>query len=297
MIIKLNYRLLGIFLALLIVGGFWIADLAIEKEPLSFAMGAKTADTPVSEEVRLPVIMYHHLLKDEARRGDYVISPTLFEADLKYIKENGYTTITAAQLLAFIKQGDPLPDKPIMITFDDGYETVYSYAFPLLQKYEMKAIISIIGKHTDIFSQEEEPHHLNYSHVSWDELREMQKSGVFEIENHSYDMHNPRGSERYGSSKTGGESDSGYRDALIKDVGGLSESIEAEIGERPIMFAYPFGAISKAAEPVLTELGFSILLTCEEKVNILKPGQGIPVKLKRFNRAGGYETKEFFMKL
>lgn len=292
MIIKLNYRVIGIVLALLIVGGFWIAELFGPQNPLSLSV-----DVSGETETALPVVMYHHLLKDEARNGDYVISPKQFEADLIYIRDKGYTTITTAQLLDFIQNGTPLPEKPIMITFDDGYETVYSYAYPILKKYDMKAIISVIGKHTDIFSKEGEPHHLNYSHASWEELREMQESGIFEIQNHSYDMHDPRGSARYGSSKKGSESSEGYRDALIKDIGGLSETIEREIGVRPILFAYPFGAISKEAEPVLKELGFTVLLTCEEKVNYIKEGQPLPIKLKRFNRAGKYTTEEFFKKL
>ena len=89
--------------------------------------------------VELPIIMYHSVLK--SRSGDYIVHPSELENDLKYIKENGYETVVMADLINFVYEGVELPEKPIMITFDDGYYNNLGYAVPLLQKYGMKAVI------------------------------------------------------------------------------------------------------------------------------------------------------------
>lgn len=248
--------------------------------------------------VPLPVVMYHHILESPSRLGDYVISPDQFESDLQFLASHGYQTVTPADVLAFIENGTPLPEKCVMLTFDDGYESTYTYAFPLLQKYGMTAIISIIGVHTERFSNPEEPRHINYSHVSWDQLREMTESGVFTIGNHTMDLHNDgTNGKRKGIGALTGESASAYSSAISADLSTLNRRIEEELGTSPVVFTYPFGTLCDFAKPVLTDLGFSILLTCEEKVNTLKPNQELPIALKRFNRAHRYDSAAFFKKL
>lgn len=290
LIIKINYNFIAFLLAVLLVGSFCVIEFILPQDKL--VMTEETEQT-----VTLPVVMYHHLSVTSSRLGDYVISPEQFEEDLKYIQKCGYTTISAAELLDFLKEGKILPQKPIMITFDDGYESVHEYAFPLLKKYNMKAIIAIIGKHTDIFSKEEQPKHINYSHVSWGQLREMQESGVFEIANHSYDMHDNQSGKRKGIRKMEGESDTEYSEAIYEDVGGLSREIEKELGITPNIFAYPFGAICSESKTILEELEFEIILTCEEKPNHLFSHSDLPVPLRRYNRAHKYSTYDFFKKI
>lgn len=290
MVIKMNYNIVAFALSIVVVIVFCMAELAI---PADINVEA----TSIEDQVELPVAMYHHISKSPSRLGNFVVSPTQFEDDLKYIKKSGYETISAKQLIDFFEKGTDLPEKPIMITFDDGNESVHEYALPLLQKYNMKAIISVIGKHTDIFSDENAIRHINYSHVTWSQLKEMQESGVFEIGNHTYDMHDNPGGKRYGVLIKKGESDEDYRDALTKDIGGLSDQIEKEVGVKPEVFAYPFGKSSKKTKEIIKDLGFKIIFTCEEKINKLRPYTEEPVCIRRFNRASRYSTHEYFKKL
>ena len=90
------------------------------------AVKETTADT---DSVKLPVIMYHSLLKDEKLQNDYTVSPTLFENDLKYLTENGYTTVVVNDLTDYVYGKKSLPEKCIMLTFDDGYYNNYYYDF------------------------------------------------------------------------------------------------------------------------------------------------------------------------
>lgn len=284
MVFKLNYTILTVVIAIIFVFTC-----------LSLGNPTAQSNANINEYTALPVIMYHHILK--SKQGDYIVSPTQFENDLKYLRDRGYQTITTAELLSFIEKGTPLPQKPIMITFDDGYESVYAYGFPLLKEYNMTAVTSVIGKHTDIFSNPDETKHLNYSHSSWNQLREMQESGVFEIGNHTYNMHDHGDGKRYGIKIKQGEDITEYENTLGKDIGGLNAQITKEIGITPTVFAYPFGALCKESKLILKNMGFKIILTCEEKVNKIEQGTALPISLKRFNRAAKYETADFFNKM
>ncbi|MBR1738650.1 MAG: polysaccharide deacetylase family protein, partial [Firmicutes bacterium] len=84
--------------------------------------------TEAENTVELPIIMYHNITEKYDMTGKYAVMRTQFENDLKYIKENGYTTITAKELINYAENNGQLPEKPIMITFDDGYESFYAYA-------------------------------------------------------------------------------------------------------------------------------------------------------------------------
>ena len=75
------------------------------------------------EGIELPIVMYHHILKDQSRLNKYTISPDEFRRDMQYLQDNGYTPVLMQDLLLFVQEGVPLPDKPVMITFDDGYES------------------------------------------------------------------------------------------------------------------------------------------------------------------------------
>ena len=106
------------------------------------------------------------------------------EEDLLYLQRQGCTTVVMSDLIAYVQQGTPLPEKPVMITFDDGYYNNYLNAYPLLQKYQMKAVISIIVGETDKYSELDENKE-NYSHITWDMINEMMESGLEEVPNPS----------------------------------------------------------------------------------------------------------------
>ncbi|MCL2677660.1 MAG: polysaccharide deacetylase family protein, partial [Clostridiales bacterium] len=146
-------------------------------------------------EVPIPIVMYHRLSENQGSLGKYTITPAEFESDLLYLREHGYVTVTVSDLLAFVNEGVPLPEKPIMLTFDDGYYSDYRYVFPLLQKYEMKAVFSVIGILADQYSANgcENAH---FPHLTWPQITEMAESGLAEFQNHSYDLHKGLGARQ-----------------------------------------------------------------------------------------------------
>ena len=259
-----------------------------------------TAVRPVQgdagEEIGLPVIMYHHILESSKLLGAYVITPTELENDFKWIQKEGYTPVVVADLLAYVHDGAPLPEKPIMITFDDGYESNYVYAYPLLQKYGFKAVINIFGRCTDEFTQTEDKH-INYSHITWNEIQEMADSGLVEFQNHSYNMHSNARGQRKGIQKLYSEDAAAYRKALTGDLGKLQEEFREHLGYAPPAFAYPFGFIEPAADSILRDMGFQATFSCEEKIHYISRDPESLYKIKRFNRPHNMNTADFFAKM
>lgn len=249
----------------------------------------------VEEPVKLPIIMYHSILDSDHKAGTYVITPKQLENDMKYLKENGYTTISVNELVEYVKGEGMLPEKPIMLTFDDGYYNNYSYLYPLLKKYNMKAVISIIGKYTDLYSSGDEIMNNNYSHLTWDEMREMVASGHIEIQNHSYDMHSDQ--TRRGVRKVFGEDEAEYELKIAEDIELLQREINSNLGVTPKAFTYPFGFFNDESEKVVRELGFEVSFSCYERVNTITRDPECLYRLGRFNRPSGPSTKEFFAKI
>lgn len=262
---------------------------------LGLALGAAaviTASAMTAEEpVDIPVVMYHAVLKDEARHGKYVISPAEFENDLLYLKKHGYTTILVEDLLAYT-QGGSLPEKPILLTFDDGYYNNYLYAFELAKKYQCKFVISPIARYTDLFSETGETN-AYYSHATWDQLKEMSDSGLVEVQNHSYNLHESRGG-RLGAGQKKGESDEAYEAVLREDLLLAQEEIQAHLGEKPAAFVYPFGAMSKASPGIVKKLGFQATMTCRERISQVTRDPESLYGIGRFLRESGISSTKFF---
>ena len=244
----------------------------------------------------VPILMYHSLLKDGAFQNRFVISPQLLESDLQYLQEHGYTTITMSELIDFVKKRASLPEKPILLTFDDGYYNNYFYAYPLLQTYRMKAVISVVGKYTEEFSLADS-NHPNYSHLTWDQLKEMQESGLVEIQNHTYDLHSTdRG--RKGAGRAKGETEEHYRQVLTEDVVHLQELLMEHCNILPNTFTYPYGEIGDGAEEIIRDLGFEASLGCTEKINWFSQSSGTEdlYGLGRFLRPNDMSSEAFFTK-
>lgn len=257
---------------------------------------AASAEAESTEGIALPIVMYHGLLKEEKRQGQYVISPDLFESDLQYLTKHGYTTVVVQDLIDYVTNGVPLPEKPIMLTFDDGYYNNYLYAYPLLQKYQCKMVLSPIGRYADEYSREETLH-ANYSHATWNQLKEMIESGLVEVQNHSYNMHGDgKKTKRKGSKKVNGESVEQYAEALREDVQKMQDAMAKNTGFTPTAFVYPFGAVSRESLPVLKQMGFQATLICESRINTITRNPSCLYGLGRHLRPPKTDSAAFFTK-
>ena len=261
---------------------------------MSIIKGSTKETMAETDSVKLPIIMYHSLLKDPKLQNDYTISPTLFENDLKYLTENGYTTVVVKDLNDYVYGKKSLPEKCIMLTFDDGYYNNYYYAFPLLKKYKCKAVISPIASMSEKFSETKDIS-ATYGHITFDDMKEMSDSGYVEIQNHSYDMHSLK--SRKGVSQKAGESDETYKSNLTEDVTKAQTLLENATGKKPTCFVYPFGAKSDSTEKFIKEMGFSCTLTCTEEPNVITKNPDSLYELGRYRRDGRESMQNLLIRI
>lgn len=232
----------------------------------------------------------HQVLKDESRAGKYIITPNELESDLAYLSGNGYVSVLPSQLVKIREQGGRLPEKTVVITFDDGYETGLYYVLPLLKKYGMKAVINVVGSYTDEYSRiNEEGKHLSYAYLTWNEIKKLSDSGYVEIGNHTYDMHSYNG-ERNGCARKENESDEQYRTVLYEDVARLSDKLQRVTGKRPVAFAYPFGSLCEGSAEIIGSAGISVFMTCcEQPCSMNRNGR---IVINRYNRESGRSAQQ-----
>lgn len=290
-----NYALRALFSALclaLLTG--WC--LLLFEVPDCAPKPAVPADAPVNEadprpSVSVPIIMYHSILTDTSRAGDYILSPAQLESDLTFLADHGYTTVVVSDLIAYVDGTGRLPEKPVMLTFDDGHYNNLTYVLPLLERLNMRAVISVVGAYADRFSEERDPNP-NYAYLAWDEVRQLADSGRFEIQNHSYNMHCLVG--RKGSARMADETEAAYRQAFTEDTGRMQALLLEQIGVAATAYTYPYGNACPEAQAMLKELGFRASLSCRERQNTIVRGDPDSLfDLGRYNRTAGLFATAF----
>ena len=229
--------------------------------------------------VQVPILLYHNFVED-SEGSPYSVPISRLEDHLLALRDAGYETVSLEDLSRYVNEGAPLPDKPVVITFDDGYLSNYTLAYPLLQKYQMKATIFVIGKSigwdTYVDGQPMTPH------FTLEQAQEMEASGLVSIHSHGYDIHQVEGRDseplRANALKLPTESEDDYVEYLRQDMAAMTELI----GDSAQMLAYPGGACDELAEVVLSQLGVEVTLTTEHKLNTLV--QGLPQSLRQLGR-------------
>ena len=278
-----------IYIVILAVAAVFVCSALFGRDVIPIMANKKT-----DEAIKIPVIMYHSVINNSSRAGKYVITPEQMESDLIFLKENGYNTIFVQDLIDYVYSGIELPENPVVLSFDDGCYNNQAYVLPLLEKYDAKAIISIVGKYTDMYTEQKDENP-NYASLSWDNVNELIESGRIEIGNHSDNMHYLNNNGRKGCHKKWAESDEEYKKALRDDLGKLQSKCLSNAGITPVVFTYPFGCISPESSAVVEELGFLASLSCEEGMNyIMEKTPEELYLLKRFIRTDVRSVKDIF---
>ena len=215
----------------------------------------------------IPVIMHHHTAPTDRELN---VNPDLFEDQLRTLQRKGWKTLSGDEFLYFLENKNDRPKKTVLITFDDGFADNYVYAFPLLKKYKMKAMIFIATDFVDdcevkrdCFSalSHNDAWKLAYTErkseviCTWNELREMEESGVFDIQSHGAGHLTPDmiKEKKYNELK----------EDLLKG----KTLLEQKMGKESLHFAWPRGNFDEEAIKTAMDLGFSAIYTTRRGSN------------------------------
>lgn len=210
--------------------------------PTATATATATATPPLptpsgsySLTVRVPILMYHYVSEPpedaDKYRVDLSVSPANFRAQLQYLADNGFTTIDLYDLSLAITGRQPLPPKPVILTFDDGYLDNYTTAFPILQEFGFTGTFFIVTEFVDAGKP---------AYMNWEMIEEMAAAGM-RIESHS---------------KTHIDLSDQPRDVLIWQILGSQETLAAHVGYTPRFFCYPGGRYDEETIAILEEFDF-----------------------------------------
>jgi biofilm PGA synthesis lipoprotein PgaB len=237
---------------------------------------AVPARATYTEIPRFFALCYHDLADDDADQHFVAVTTRRFVEQLSWLERNGYHAVSVDDILAAREGKRPLPEKAYLITFDDGYESFYTRAFPILKAFNLPAVLAVEGNWVEDthgrdvdYAGEHAPRSF---FMTWQQVREVAQSGLVEIANHTRDLHrgipaNPQGNaepaavtHRY-DPKLGYETEAAYSRRIAEDAASNDAAIARVTGRRPRVTIWPYGEHSGEAIAVVTAAGTPITMT------------------------------------
>ncbi len=239
--------------------------------------GVVYAFEPAAQEgVAVPILLYHNVINyipEGAYDASLNIPASVFEKHMQAILDAGYTPITYEMYYRFETEGVPLPDKPIMITFDDGYLSNYLYAYPILKKLGIKATIFVItdrrGKALSI-----------NPHFSWNQAKEMVDSGIIDIQSHTH-------SHQVSTTLSDAE--------LVYELTVSKRLVERYTGKKCNVLAFPNGIAEAREIEAAKQAGYKIINLVGEYGSNRK-GDDL-AKMKRITIFGTWTSNDLLVKV
>lgn len=248
--------------------GIWMFALTLA------AAAAEEPSSPVYYQDQAVVLLYHDVAESfkPGQPNDSTVTVEQFREHLKMLKDKGFRIVTMDDFLGFMLEGKKLPANAVVLTFDDGYESFYRTAFPVLREFGATASNFIVGVSSDLFNPDAEPH------LTWEQMRELKSSGMG-IFSHTYDMHRyvrtdsegregPALTSRfYLEQKRRQETETEYRRRISTDLAFMEKRLHQELGPQRKLLAFPYGANRKEVVEEGDRLGIEMYFTIEEGMN------------------------------
>lgn len=265
---------------LIFAAGFMICLLLIKP---SFAY-----TIPFHFKDKVLVLTYHHL--EEHPKTSAAITPIRFQSHMKALRDAGYTVISMPHFISYMKNEQDVPPNAVLLTFDDGYESFYKKACPILNKYGYPATNFLVVSYI------ENPPPGALPHMSWKQIKELQAQGM-SFYSHTYNQHYKDVVDEKGTQKpvllgpllyeTEAEAHTRIRtDLMVADM-----ELQAMLGKQPNLLAFPYGAYSPLTIQAGKEAGIELFFTTEE--GIAKRGQEL---IKRVNAGSPEITTQVLLK-
>lgn len=191
----------------------------------------------------LPILCYHQFTDGSTASQELELTADMFEQQLKYLMDNGYAFLSFAQVDDILNAGQPIPEKAVVITIDDGYRSVFTVAWPIIERYRIPTTLFI---YTDFIGAP--------AALTWDQVKTMADSGFVEIESH--------GKSHSSLSQLPDDSDEAqYRARLEAEMKGSQKAFRRHFGKQPRFLSYPYGNSSPLASEVARREGIELAAT------------------------------------
>ena len=235
--------------------------------------GTDTAATNIDnpQAYSFVTLTFHDVRDDVKKRGDrdvYAISTKNFAQFLAWIKTNGWQPIRLEDVWQARQLKKPLPEKAVLITVDDGALSGYTKIFPLLKLHQVPAVFAIPTSWINGNTQAAYEAYGSGNLMNWDQMREIQRSGLVEFVSHSDNLHygilsNPQQNKQpaaitrlYDEKTKSYESDAAYKQRILADLKRSKQVLEKELGVESRAIFWPYGAATKETEEIAIEAGF-----------------------------------------
>ena len=228
--------------------------------------------------LRFASVAFHDVVDDAADLDSDAVTTDHLIAFFEWMRADGWTAISLDDVAAAQAGTRPLPAKAMLVTFDDGYRSLYTRVWPLARAYRVPIVAALVGSWLDVpagglvdYGGEKMPRE---HFINWDEARAMQGSGLIEFASHSYNLHkgvigNPQGNTMPAAVTarfdpiTGYETEEQTKDRLRADLQRSHAQLQRELGRAPRAVVWPFGRYSRAAQNAAREAGFKFALTLD----------------------------------
>jgi glycosyltransferase involved in cell wall biosynthesis len=264
----LRFRLEGRLLKILWVTTHWETYRKHFGDPLKLAP---------SFNLKLPILMYH-LVRDDLKPDEVVISTKKFAEQMSFLNKNGFTTITLSDWRDWVLFGKPLPPKPVILTFDDGFKDLYENAWRILKKYNFRFTAFVVTSRIGMRNQWEGIQEGKLPLISLQELQEMSADGAF-FEAHSRTHPFLR---KLSVSE------------LHEEIRECKTDLKSLVGYDPQFFAYPYGDFRARERKCVAENDYLGACTTIQGMNTIRTDL---YRLRRINISGKDSMLDFRLKL
>lgn len=206
-----------------------------------------SAPLTAAESLNIPILVYHNFNPDKP--GSMNLKPSVVEEQFKWLKDNGYTVIPLKDAVAYLQgKKDSLPAKSVVITADDGWESDYKYFYPIVKKFNYPVTLFIYPETISA----------GKNALTWEQLKELQQTGLFDIQDHTYDHPNFKHSKKQKSAEA-------YAKYVKFELQNSKKVLEEKMNIKISYLAWPFGIYDAYLEQAAAEAGFDMAFTIDAR--------------------------------
>lgn len=225
------------------------------------------------------IILCYHDVPGEVYLDDYGADQQSFINTIEYLKSHGYTFISLDDFVRSKNGSGTLPEKPVLLTFDDAYASFYDFVYPMLGEYKIPSALAVVTG----WIGAQRPEYVKHDLMSWDQIREVSRSPYVDVISHSHDLHtgipaNPQGNKPaaavnrlFDEETKKYENTDEYKKRVRDDLNASKRILEEKTGQTVDTIAWPYGLYNDITAQLATEAGFKNQFTLNDKVVMDNP--------------------------